>query len=172
MMLRSIFQFGLLIIIVLNLLLTCSSLSAEEARNIYLVRHAEKRLDGTRDPSLTKAGRLRANNISQQLSNSNIIAVYSTNYKRTKQTALPLAKLLEISLSLYDPRQLGKFAKKILSGNGNVLIVGHSNTTPELIKLLGGDSYGPIADTVYDRLYQLSIKESKIETILLSSKAD
>ncbi|MCF6193815.1 MAG: hypothetical protein L3J46_05735, partial [Kangiellaceae bacterium] len=70
------------------------------------------------------------------------------------------------------PRQLEEFAKQILSTNGNVLIVGHSNTTPELVGLLGGDSHGPIADTMYDRLYRLEIKDLKVKTYLLSSRAN
>jgi len=172
MMPRSISRLSLLAIVMLKLLISSSVLLAEEARNIYLVRHAEKQLDGTRDPSLTAVGKLRADNIAKQLSNTNISSIYSTNYKRTKQTAFPLAELLKIELTFYDPRQLASFAKQILSSGGNVLVVGHSNTTPELVKLLGGSSYGPIADTVYDRLYHLVIKDSEVKTILLSSKVD
>ena len=169
---RSISRVCLLAIVILKLLVSSSVLSAEETRSIYLVRHAEKQHDGTRDPSLTEKGKLRANNISEQLSNTNIIGVYSTDYKRTKQTALPLAEFLEIEVTFYNSGQLEDFAMQILSGHGNVLIVGHSNTTPELVKMLGGSSYGPIADTVYDRLYHLVIKDSEVTTILLSSRVD
>ena len=172
MMPRSIFRLCLLAIIVLNLLVSSSDLSAEEARNIYLVRHAEKQLDGTRDPSLTEEGSLRATNISKQLQNENISSIYSTNYKRTKQTALPLSKRLKIDLTLYNPNQLKDFAKQVLLGKDNILIVGHSDTTPQLVELLGGDSHGSMAETVYDRIYLIVIKGSKIQTFLLSSNTD
>ena len=169
MTLCSIYRLPFLAFVMLSLLLACPMVTAEEGRSIFLIRHAEKQLDGIRDPSLTKKGVLRAENISKQLKNRNIKTIYSTNYKRTRQTAIPLSKLLEIGLALYDPSQLEAFAKQVLSGEGNVLIVGHSNTTPQLVELLGGNSQGPMAETVYNRIYQLVVKGSKVETFLLSS---
>ncbi len=147
-------------------------LIADEYRSIYLVRHAEKQQDGTRDPSLTKQGHLRAEDISVQLKDKNISLIYSTDYKRTRETASPLVTSLKINLTLYDPRQLENFAKQLLADKGNVLVVGHSNTTPKLVELLGGDSHGPMDESQYSRLYHLLIDQADVKTVLLSSHAN
>jgi len=172
MTLCSILRQAFLATAILSLLLVCPMLSAKEHRSIYLIRHAEKQHDGTHDPSLTEKGVLRAKNICKQLKNRNITTIYSTNYKRTVETALPLSKSLAIDLTLYDPNQLETFATQVLLGEGNVLIVGHSNTTPELVALLGGNSQGPMADSVYHQIFHLVVKGNKTDTIILSSSVD
>ena len=75
------------------LLLLVSTLSwAQETTTFILVRHAEKASDGTSDPALTKAGAARANNILSLFQKTEITAIYSSNYKRTKMTVAPLAE--------------------------------------------------------------------------------
>jgi len=142
----------------------------EQSRNIYLLRHAEKIQGGTRDPSLTEVGRSRASNLVEQLKNQSIVAIYSSDYLRTKETAAPLAKHLGLTIQLYDPRKLKAFAKQILSTKGNIVIVGHSNTTPQLVILLGGDAHGDIDESEYDRLYRLTVSKNKTLTKLLRSR--
>ena len=78
--------------------------------------------------------------------------------------------IIKIEITLYDPRKLEGFAQQMLTNSENILIVGHSNTTPALVKLLGGDPHGSIAETEYDRLYQLIITKSKLTTRLLHSQ--
>ena len=138
-------------------------------RSIYLVRHAEKQADGTANPSLTKQGLQRANNLAQQLKDKNIVAVYSTSYNRTQQTAAPLAKLLGLDVQTYDPRKLLEFAETVLRSDQTILIVGHSNTTPSMVTHLGGDSFGDIDESVYDRLYHLRFSKDEVESMLLKS---
>ena len=107
-----------------TILLLClwSNITLAE-RSIYLVRHAEKQADGTANPSLTKQGLQRANNLAQQLKDKNIVAVYSTSYNRTQQTAAPLAKLLGLDVQTYDPRKLLEFAETVLRSDQTILIV-------------------------------------------------
>ena len=77
------------------LILFVSTLSfAQETTTFILVRHAEKASDGTSDPSLTEEGMARANNILSMFQQSEITAIYSTNYKRTKMTVLSALSLL------------------------------------------------------------------------------
>jgi broad specificity phosphatase PhoE len=146
------------------------SLASIAEQHIYLVRHAEKQSDGTSDPALTETGKRRAMALAEQLANNNISAVYSSNYQRTKQTAAPLAQQLNLEVTLYDPRKLKELAATIKATQGNVLIVGHSNTTPALAFYLGGHAFGDIDESEYDRLYHLQIKNDQVTSSLLRSK--
>ena len=121
------------------LLLFVSTLScAQETTTFILVRHAEKDSDGTSDPALTEEGVARANNILSLFRQSDVTAIYSTNYKRTKLTVAPLAEAKKIEITIYDPKDLKGFSLKLLKDNsgGTIVISGHSNTTPTLANLL------------------------------------
>jgi hypothetical protein len=80
--------------------------------------------------------------------------------------------LSKIKPTLYDPRQLNEFATEISQVKGNLLIVGHSNTTPYLAHLLGGDFHADIDESEYDRLYQLSKTNSKVVTRILRTSPE
>jgi broad specificity phosphatase PhoE len=143
--------------------------ASADTRFIYLTRHAEKAGAGT-DPALTAEGRIRAQNIAATLKKAGITGIYSTGYARTQQTAQPLGAMLSLPVQTYDGAQLPAFAQQLKGSTGNVLVVGHSDTTPELIRQLGGDSVPAIAETEFDRLYQLAIGEDgAVTTTLLHS---
>lgn len=125
-----------------------------EPSAIYLVRHAEKAATG-KDPELTAEGQARARNIAAILQHTGITHVFSTPYARTRQTAQPLAQRNAVTVETYDPREPKALVDKIRSLDGAVLVVGHSNTVPELVRLFGGTPGADIADDEYDRLYQL-----------------
>lgn len=140
-----------------------------DAKFIYLTRHAEKAATGT-DPDLTAEGRTRAQNIAAALKKSGITHIYSTDYLRTRQTAQPLVDVLSVPVQIYDPTQLATFAEQLKALPGNTLVVGHSDTTPELIRQLGGDTVPAIAETEFDRLYQVAIgQDGDVTTTLMNS---
>ena len=142
---------------------------ATPANIIYLVRHAEKQHSKDKNPTLTELGHQRANNIANMLKKNDISHIYSTDYHRTQQTAKPLSDLIKVAITSYDPRDLPAFAQQLKTIQGNILVVGHSNTTPELVSLLGGQST-PIDESEYDRLYQLIRDlDGKVTTVLLTS---
>jgi phosphohistidine phosphatase SixA len=120
---------------------------------IVLVRHAEKAADHPTDPSLTREGHARAAELARLLGRSDVTAVLSSDYRRTRDTAAPLADRLGIEVELYDAGALDALATELLGRTGSIVVVGHSNTTPELVTLLGGDPGEPIDDAEYDRLY-------------------
>ncbi|VAW33493.1 hypothetical protein MNBD_GAMMA01-1078 [hydrothermal vent metagenome] len=137
-------------------LFTASLVIAEPT--IYLVRHAEKiTTQDITDPELTAIGHFRAQNIAKQLSAAGITQIFSTNYKRTMQTAKPLADMLAIDIQYYNPDKLAEFANKLQTMNAVILIVGHSNTTPELTALLSKQKIAKINKNEYDNLYQVII---------------
>lgn len=146
---------------------SCASLTARDdgPAVIHLVRHAEKQLG--RDPGLTTDGETRAQDLIDALSSAPIEVVYSTDYKRSRDTAAPIALSRNLPIIYYDPSDLEAFAAKLLSEGRSVLVVGHSNTTPDLVAALGGDAGEPITEaTEYDRLYRLILGPEISSTIL------
>ena len=159
------------LLIALSFILLSSSITgfAEGSREIYLIRHAEKQADGSKNPHLTPKGIARAERISKMLEEKDIVSIYSSNYKRTIETSQPLATKLDLEITIYNPSNLKQFAKSVLKTQGNVLIVGHSNTTPKLSELLGGKSFGKIDELEYDRIYQLIFSSKGVKSRMLSS---
>ena len=124
----------------------------EAATIVYLVRHAEKADDDPTDPSLTPEGRARADELVRVLSDAGITHVYSTPYRRTRSTVAPLAEALGLEVRSYDPRD-PDFLELLRTTRGRIVVSGHSNTTPEMVRALGGDPVAEIPDWEYDRLY-------------------
>lgn len=128
---------------------------------VFVVRHAEKEGSG-RDPVLSEAGQNRAKVLAATLKDANLNHIHSSNYKRTLQTAAATAEATNLNVSKYDPRKLNQLAASLKKAGGRHLVVGHSNTTPELVKLLGGDPVSAIDDaSEYDRLYIVTMGESE-----------
>ncbi|SHE61178.1 SixA phosphatase family protein [Chryseobacterium sp. OV279] len=124
-----------------------------------LLRHAEKENVGT-DPDLTSAGKLRAEELKRLLGNVHIDNIYTTAYNRTRQTAIPLAESKGIVIKEYAPAatfaatQL--FINNILAQNQGkvVVIVGHSNTVPEMVKVLSNNTLNvTISETQFDNVF-------------------
>lgn len=133
---------------------------------VFLVRHAEKE-EGL-DPALTEAGRARAEELARTLRDAGIERVHSTDYARTRATAAPLAERLGLEVELYDPRALPSFLEGVRDSGGRHLVVGHSNTTPQAVGLLGGEPGEPIVEaTEYDRLYAVTLgADGSVSTVL------
>jgi len=130
--------------------------------SIYLVRHAEKIIEkDNKDPELTQIGLFRAQNIAKLLSSAGVTQIFSTNYKRTMQTAQPLADYQSIEITQYDPSKLEEFAQQLIQIDGTVLVVGHSNTTPQLTRLLSNQEVNDMTEEEYDDVYQVIITEHK-----------
>jgi probable phosphoglycerate mutase len=164
-----------LIFLVISLLMACSQLqersdpnNPSKALTVFLVRHGEK-VDQSRDPELSPAGYVRAATLAHALQNADIQHVHSTEYIRTLKTAEPLASIQGLEVEVYDPSELKTFAEKLRQTGGRHLVVGHSNTTPRMVELLGGEPGSEIHEPdEYDRLYLLTIDSSgAVGTILL-----
>lgn len=130
---------------------------AQKATVVFLVRHAEK-LDASRDPELSEPGKKRAEQLAILLRDAKIDSIHSTDFKRTQSTGKPLADRLDIAIQSYNPRDLVGFAKQLKLAGGRHLVVGHSNTTPKLVEVFGGQPLSPIEEKgEYDRIYMVSI---------------
>jgi broad specificity phosphatase PhoE len=134
---------------------------------IYLVRHAEK--DTGNNPPLTKAGFERAGDLMRYLSSENISHIYSTKYKRTNQTADSIKLAKNLTTIIYEADTIGNDLLNKINENGDdgktILVVGHSNTVPKLIRRLGVTSYHTqnLGDYEFDNLFILTYKKRKIK---------
>jgi len=126
---------------------------------IFIVRHAEKADDTSKDPDLSEAGRTRAQVLAGMLKDAGIASIYVTNFKRTQQTATPLAKVLGLQMKTITAADPGALAKSLNESHGNALVVGHANTIPDLIKALGIATPVTIGDNDYDDLFVVVLTE-------------
>jgi phosphohistidine phosphatase SixA len=137
---------------------------------VYLVRHAERADEPRQDPPLTEKGTARAQELARILGNANIKAIITSQFARTKLTAEPVAKqaniaVTSISLSLNpsNPRQISEqstaeVTNKILERAGeSVLVIGHSNSIPDVIKMLGGDVVPTIDEQKFNDLFVVTV---------------
>lgn len=135
---------------------------------IYLVRHAEKAEENPEDPGLTDSGQARADLLVHLLAEAQLDGVWSTDTRRTRNTAAPVADAKGLSIELYDPRGMPAFARVLKARGGRHLVVGHSNTTPSFVEALGGDAMSSIVDAEYDRFYIVTAgPDGHVETVLL-----
>lgn len=149
---------GILFLLSLHL---CMIASAQKT-TVWVVRHAEKdtAFVNRQDPDLTATGQQRALDLATYLQNESVVKVYSTDTKRTRQTAI----YVKAPIDIYNPKNLTGLLDLITqNANGkSVLIVGHSNTVLETIEALGGKR--PVAlltDDDYDYIFKVELEVRK-----------
>ena len=140
------------------LLLSAFLSTATAQSTILIVRHAEK-ADATKDPDLSEAGRARSEGLAKTLRDANITAIYATEFKRTQQTAAPLAKALGITVATLPAKDNAALIAKLRASTGNTLVVGHGDTVPDLIKALGISDPINIAENDYDNLFAVVLDQ-------------
>lgn len=126
----------------------------------YLIRHAEKTRSSPEDadPELSQKGLGRAMHWAEILDAVQLDAIYSTDFNRTSMTAAPTSVKKNIDVQYYDPRIVDIEQFKTDNLNKNVLIVGHSNTTPEFVnQLIGEQKYTAIDDSENGTLFIVHI---------------
>ncbi len=164
-------------IISVILLFSCSSFSQEEKKSnietttYFLIRHAEKHINNPSDknPELTKEGVIRAEKWAAILADTKIDMVFSTNYKRTMQTAAPIAKRAKVEISSYNPQNLYAIDFQEKTKGKTCVIVGHSNTTPAFVnKILQQEKYPSISEKEYGKLFIIKIIDHKTTDTVLS----
>ena len=137
---------------------------SQATTTVIFVRHAEKAAIAEDDPSLSPAGQRRAAELKRQLVDADVVAgidaVYATPYRRTEETARPIADALELPLNSYDANDTEAIMEDIVRKHKGkiILVVGHSNTLPALIGNMGASKkVPPIAEDEYDNIYIVSI---------------
>ncbi len=131
---------------------------------LILVRHAEKETEGS-DPDLSPAGRARARELARMLADVEIAAVYATQYRRTQETARPVAQGagLAVIVDPADARDLDRYARTFVRrvlerhAGGTIVVVGHSNTVPAFIRAMGAARLPTIDERIYDHLFVVTV---------------
>ena len=141
-----------------GLLLSMLVTTATAQSTIFIVRHGE-RADSSEDSDLSLAGRARAEALAKMLSDARITAIYATEFKRTQQTAAPLAKTLGITVTTVQSKDKDALVAKLRALNGNALVVGHGNTIPDSVKALGISEPINIGENDYDNLFEIVLEE-------------
>ena len=136
------------------------SVAQQNSTTIILVRHAEKGFHESGDPDLTESGQ-RAKELVRVLEKQRIDAVYSTPFKRTRQTVEPLATNRGLSIEEYNPFKLEETIELIKASTGRVLLFsGHSNTVPVMLNLMKGkDVYKMLDEKSYDNLFIVTFRD-------------
>ena len=138
----------------------CMPVAAHAQKLVFVVRHAERADAGNSqmlapaDPPLSAAGEARAAKLAAMLGDAGIQAIYVTEFRRTRDTAGPLATRLGLKPRQISARDTDALIASLRSEHAGdtVLIVAHSNTAPAIIKALGGPEVA-IADGEYDNLF-------------------
>ncbi len=137
---------------------------SQATTTIIFVRHAEKELNAGDNPGLSDAGRRRVAELTRQLVDADVVAgidaIYATPFRRTQETAQPLAEALDVPINSYDAADRETVLETILKEHKGkiILVVGHSDTLPELIANLGASKrVPPIDELEYDNIYIISI---------------
>ena len=131
---------------------------------IILVRHAEKACTPADDPPLSQAGKKRAEDLAAALGGAKVRRVITTDFRRTSETARPLAQALGLQPVVINlkgsPTDLNTHIGQVVdairaSNSGTVLVVGHTITIPDIIARLGGPKTGEISESGYSNLFVL-----------------
>ena len=128
-----------------------------------VVRHAEKGTDAGIDPSLSVAGQQRAAALAEHFAGTKLVAVYATPYRRTQETGLPSAQKHGLTITTYPATQpVAEFAYGLRQSHstGIVLVMGHSNTVPEIVAALCACEVAPLGEEDYDRLFIVRVGDS------------
>ena len=136
-----------------------SSPDATRPTVFLLVRHAEK-LGGS-DPGLTADGQARANALADVLADADVDLIVSSQFRRTRDTAAPLAARLgmEVETRALDGNDAAGSSAAIAldlattHAGQTILMVGHSNTIPHIASALTGIPMDDLDERDYDNLF-------------------
>lgn len=157
------------------LLLMCAAPATadESSQLVLLVRHAEKAQEPADDVALAAEGRARADALAAALAWARVDAIVTTQFRRTRETAEPLARRLGLTPIVVpagsDTQAHARAVADAVRGAGRtVLVVGHTNTVPAIIAALGGPELDEICESEYDNLFVLALPAGGTPGLTLS----
>jgi phosphohistidine phosphatase SixA len=156
-----------LLVIALLALAACATTTASEPPPIYVMRHLNTPA-GERDPDLLPEGQQIAAFLPEWFGRQRMRAIYVSDFKRTRQTAAPLAARLGLTPIVYDPADTPGLIARVRAGPLPALIVGHSNTVPDIVAGLGGTRPAPLVHEDFGDIWRIGADgttiRSKLET--------
>ena len=143
-------------------LMSALSVPAMAADTVYVMRHLQKATGD--DPALTDEGAMLADEVAGLLGGFGVKTVFATKTKRAIQTGKPLADFAKVPVTIYDPRDVPALVTAVRAVKGNVLVVGHSNTVPDLVAAFGGAKPAPLSESDYGAIYQVRPGTTEVRT--------
>jgi broad specificity phosphatase PhoE len=149
----------------LILIAACATTQAAQTPhpNYYVTRHLQKATG--QDPGLTEQGQANAIRLADLLASDPPTAIYVSTTRRAAETAAPLAARLGLTPKTYNPADTPGLIAAVTAESGTVLIVGHSNTVPEIIQRLGGTRPADIADDEYGAVWHVFGPDRRTEKL-------
>lgn len=145
--------------ITIFLVVTLTSLAHAEPTQVILVRHAERAAEPMQDPALSIEGVRRTEALAEALAKANVTSIITTQFRRTRETAAPLAKAQKIEPVVLATKKgdsdahIRDVTKTIQQQSGVVLVVGHSNTVTPILAALGGPALPLLCETNFDVVF-------------------
>jgi len=152
------------LLICILLLFSAASVTSAQKKTIILVRHAEKADATSQDPDLSAEGKARAEKLAKIVKHYRPGAIYSTDFKRTRDTVAPMASRRHLKVQTYDPKKPNELMDTIMkSDTKRFLVAGHSNTIPALANLFGKkELFKNLDDSEYGAIYIVRIIDGKV----------
>ena len=132
----------------------CTTVPTPPQPVYYVMRHLHTPA-GERDPDLTAQGQVAAGRLPELFARERPAAIYVSSFKRTQQSAAPLAARLGLTPIVYDPADTAGLVARVRAGPFPVLIVGHSNTVPDLVQQLGGTRPAPLSHPDFGDVWRI-----------------
>lgn len=151
----------------LALVLVAGLAPCATAATIILVRHAERAGGMAADVPLSPQGEARARKLAEMLKDAGIRAIFTTEVKRTQQTAEPTAQEFHLQPVVIPQKDMDALVSRLraLPDDGAVLVVGHSPTVPAVVEALGG-SVPVLGDAEYDRMVIVITRGKEKPTVI------
>ena len=136
-----------------------------------MLRHAERAEYDHGDGVLSEVGMARAKTLANLLKDAGVTAIYISDRERTRLTAEPLAKALNltpISVSGADAAYVAAMTRKLQQHDGDdvILIIGHVNTFLPLLRALGHSHEEKIGDYEHNDVFVVVPKGSGTPTVV------
>jgi len=155
--------------LLLGLALASSAAAGERPKpDFYVMRHLQK--GSGSDPGLSEEGRANAERLVQWFARHRPRAIFVSRTRRARETAAPLAARLHLVPQEYDPLDVAGVAARAKAERGPVLIVGHSNTVPDIVAALGGTKPAPIAEESFGRIWRVHGAPVRTEALQLPER--
>jgi broad specificity phosphatase PhoE len=154
-----------LLAILAALIAATASAPAAAADTVYVMRHLQK-AEGA-DPPLSAEGAANAQAVARTLATSGVKALFATPTRRAMETAKPLAAKLGLRVQAYDPGNPDALVSAVAAVPGAVLVVGHSNTVPDLVARFGGKRTIVLTEEDFGTIFAVTPSSGQVATIAL-----
>lgn len=128
---------------------------------VFIARHAEKDTGHAdqRDPPLTEAGRARAAVLAAMLRDADLAAIYATQFKRSRETAQPVAERSGAPIRSVQHADYNGVAQGIFNDcrGRSALYIGHTNTVGRILEALGGPRLPDMDEANYSTMYMATV---------------